>query len=111
MIADLGYRAAACLARAEGEPSGPGAGHDWWWAWWVWVGGFIVLLLIIWVIAAAFRGPNHDVPPTDATTKPPPPPATTEPPPKTPLEVLQDRYAKGEITREEYEGMKRDLER
>lgn len=30
---------------------------------------------------------------------------------KSPLEVLQDRYARGEIDREEYEGKRRDLER
>ena len=29
---------------------------------------------------------------------------------KTPLEILQERYARGEIDREEYEQKKRDLE-
>ncbi|MFZ3018731.1 MAG: SHOCT domain-containing protein [Gallionella sp.] len=29
---------------------------------------------------------------------------------KTPLEIVQERYARGEIDREEYERMKRDLE-
>lgn len=29
---------------------------------------------------------------------------------KTPLEIVQERYARGEIDREEYEQMKRDLE-
>lgn len=29
---------------------------------------------------------------------------------KTPLEIAQERYARGEIDREEYERMKRDLE-
>jgi putative membrane protein len=28
---------------------------------------------------------------------------------ETPLEILQKRYAKGEITKEEYDKMKRDL--
>jgi putative membrane protein len=30
---------------------------------------------------------------------------------KTPLEIVQERYARGEIDREEYEQMKRDLEK
>ena len=30
-------------------------------------------------------------------------------PPQTPLEILQSRYARGEIEREEYEQKKRDL--
>ena len=30
---------------------------------------------------------------------------------QTPLEILQARYARGEISREEYEQMRRDLER
>lgn len=29
---------------------------------------------------------------------------------QTPLEILKARYARGEISREEYEGMRRDLE-
>lgn len=29
---------------------------------------------------------------------------------ETPLEILQNRYARGEITREEYEQMRRDLQ-
>lgn len=35
--------------------------------------------------------------------------ARSEPPPKTPLQILQERYARGEIEREEFEQKKRDL--
>lgn len=31
-------------------------------------------------------------------------------PGKTPLDILKERYARGEITREEFERMKKDLE-
>ena len=30
--------------------------------------------------------------------------------PRRPLDILQERYARGEITREQYEQMRRDLE-
>lgn len=33
------------------------------------------------------------------------------PPPKTPLEILQERYARGEIDREEYEQKRSDLQK
>jgi putative membrane protein len=34
----------------------------------------------------------------------------TDRPTQTPLEILQSRYVKGEITREEYETIRRDLQ-
>ena len=37
-------------------------------------------------------------------------PAPAGPGPLTPMEVLKMRYARGEISREEYETMRRDLE-
>jgi putative membrane protein len=35
--------------------------------------------------------------------------ATRGPPSRTPMEILQERYARGEITREEYQEMRRDI--
>jgi len=58
--------------------------HFWWWVFW------IVLLLII--TYRLIRDSNEKKSPGD------------------PLEILKRRYARGEITKEEYEKMKKDLE-
>lgn len=65
-----------------------------WWMWLVWMGGFLVLVLVIYLVVYGLGGRGL------------PPGSTLE----TPLDILEKRYAKGEITREEYERMKRDLE-
>ncbi|NOX36763.1 MAG: SHOCT domain-containing protein [Calditrichaeota bacterium] len=71
-------------------------GGDWFWGhmgfgWLFWL---VIIGIIIWGISMMSRSRG-----------------TTEPPAKkeTPLEILKKRYARGEITREEYEQMKRDL--
>ena len=60
--------------------------------------GLIVLLLLIGVVAYAFGWR----PQFNQTW-----PAQTS---QTPLEILEARYARGEITREEYNQMRQDLE-
>jgi putative membrane protein len=72
-------------------------GGGWWWMWFVWVGGFVVLVLLIYLLVYASRGGGPGVHPPAA-------------PPETPLDILKKRYARGEITREQYEQMKKDLE-
>jgi len=77
---------------------GPGMG----WANWL-VGGVIVLLifgtlavlggLAIWAVLRSSRGSG---------------PRRAEP--HTPLQVPQERYARGEITREEFDEIRRDLQ-
>lgn len=56
--------------------------------------GFILLsgivLLIVWAIKSAFRGGHKEAK-------------------EAPIDILKRRYASGEITREEYERMKRDI--
>ena len=77
--------------------------HGWGWH----MGGFgmiiwiVVLIVVIWLIirlvtrndATAGRGTQHTLPENES-----------------PLDVLQKRYARGEITREQYLDMKKDLE-
>ncbi|MBD3305862.1 SHOCT domain-containing protein [candidate division KSB3 bacterium] len=62
-------------------------------------GGLIMWILLIIVIAVVVylfvqRGGSNSLNPRR----------------ETPLDVLKDRYARGEISKEEYENMKRDLE-
>jgi putative membrane protein len=60
--------------------------------------GLIILLLVIGAVAAApgWRSQFNQMGPAQAS--------------QTPLEILKARYARGEISREEYDQMRRDLE-
>lgn len=57
---------------------------------WGWLIGLLILLILVWVIVRANR--------RKATTAA-----------GSPLEILQERYAKGEIDQEEYEKRKANL--
>ncbi|MCL5999595.1 MAG: SHOCT domain-containing protein [Chloroflexi bacterium] len=66
------------------------------------VGGLVMLLFgvliiggIVWLIQAAAHGFGQ--------------PGSGAPPSELPLDILKRRYAKGEITKEQFEQMKRDL--
>jgi putative membrane protein len=75
-----------------------------WWmmngtlAWWGWLVGLLwmlvfwggLVLLIVWVVKQLSRGPER---------------------PGTPLDIAKERYARGEISREQYEQLKADLTR
>ncbi|MBE0479926.1 MAG: SHOCT domain-containing protein [Dehalococcoidia bacterium] len=71
-------------------------GDGWWWGFGVWMIILMVLFwgaiiaLIVWAVRALL-GRRED------TSRP------------TPLDIARERYAKGEITREEFEQIKRDL--
>jgi putative membrane protein len=67
-----------------------------WWMWIMWIVGFILFVFLVFLLASSFRNGGRGTPPT---------------PRETPLDVLKKRYAAGEITREEYEQMRKDLER
>lgn len=84
--------------------SGPGPGF--------WLGGLmdvlwtvLIVLLVLWIvrnwsgISAKLRQTTTSIQPSGGTASPG----------QTPLEIVQTRYARGEIDRETYETMRRDL--
>jgi len=65
-----------------------------------WGGGLvwiIVLGLLAWLVVALVNRTNH--------------PASSESRPESALDILKKRYAKGEISKEEFEEKKRDIQR
>ncbi|ALO17279.1 SHOCT domain-containing protein [Salinivirga cyanobacteriivorans] len=58
---------------------------------WGWIIGLVIVIVIIWVF---FKFMNQDKKVSNN---------------KTPLDLLNERYAKGEIDKQEYEEKKRDL--
>jgi len=68
---------------------GWGMGMGWWW-----IIGLIILIAVIWMVVKAMNQQN-------ATTK-------TESK-KTALDIIKERYAKGEIDKQEYEERRKDL--
>ncbi len=55
-------------------------------------------ILLIWAIASMVRSSRHGR-------------FWDDHPRQTPLEILQERYARGEITKKEFEEMKKDLQK
>jgi len=68
---------------------GWGMGMGWWW-----IIGLIIVIAVIWMIVKSMnRGTG----------------STTQSPGKSALDILKERYAKGEIDKEEFEKRKKDL--
>ncbi len=74
--------------------------------WWMLWGGLMMVLfwgaiiaLIVWAIQTVTRRES-------AQTQAP----HTSPPARTPLDIAKERYARGEVSRKEFEQIKRDLE-
>jgi putative membrane protein len=80
------------------------AGDDMGW-WMLWGGLMMVLFwggiiaLIVWAIQTVTRREFSQTQPPD-----------TSPSARTPVDIAKERYARGEISREEFEQIKRDLE-
>ena len=73
-------------------------GMGWGGMWFGWVFWLVFLAAIIWVVVTIVNknqksGSNEPVPPREDA-----------------LEILKKRYARGEITKEQFEQMKRDLQ-
>jgi putative membrane protein len=60
---------------------------------WGWLISLIIIGVLIWLLVKAFAGTGQSKTAGD----------------KKPLDILKERYAKGEITREEFEERKKDL--
>jgi putative membrane protein len=79
-------------------------GWDWGWMWW---GGSMMVLFwggLIALVVLAVRGLS-----SGGTGRSEAAPPHNEPR-QTPLEIAKARYAKGEINRDEYETLQRDLQ-
>ena len=66
--------------------------HYFWGMGWSWIIGLAILIMVIWFIVKTVNqnsGSNQ--------------------PGKSALEILKERYARGEINKEEYEGKKMDI--
>lgn len=71
--------------------------HEFGYGWgmgFVWIIGIIILLIILWLAFKIFRSNSEQ----SSISQ------------KTPLDILKERYAKGEIDKEEFEQRKKDLE-
>ncbi|MCF8235656.1 MAG: SHOCT domain-containing protein [Bacteroidales bacterium] len=67
-----------------------GFGHGWGMGWW-WIIGILLLALIVWLIVRSANSRNT---------------STKE---KSSLDILKDRYARGEIDKAEFEERRKDL--
>lgn len=68
-------------------------GHGWGMGW-PWIIGLIVLIVVVWLVITTVNRKNRPL----------------ETGSKTPLDILKERYARGEISRKEFEERKQDLE-
>lgn len=75
--------------------------HDWMWGggmWFGWIFWLVIIGLIVWLLinqSNRSRNQNRD---------------QMNPHLESPLDILKKRYAKGEITKEQFEEMKKDLQ-
>lgn len=73
-----------------------GEGHNWGMGWGMglgWLIGLIVIIIVVWLIARA-AGNNKSAGRSEM---------------KSPMDILKERYAKGEIDKKEFDERKKDL--
>ncbi|MFP4469309.1 MAG: SHOCT domain-containing protein [Bacteroidota bacterium] len=70
-----------------------GSSHHFWGMGWGWIIGLIITGVIIWIIVKAVNKTSPEVTKSD----------------KSALDILKERYARGEIDREEFEERKKSI--
>ncbi|MBU1367984.1 MAG: SHOCT domain-containing protein [Bacteroidetes bacterium] len=68
-------------------------GHGWGMGWW-WVIGLIIVIAVFWMVVKGMSQNNRPGNPPES---------------KSALDILKERYAKGEIDKQEFEERKKDL--
>jgi putative membrane protein len=67
-------------------------GHGWGMGWW-WIIVLIIVVAVIWIVVKSMNRNS----------------TTSQESKKTALEILKERYAKGEIDKQEFEDLKKEL--
>lgn len=80
---------------------------------WLWGLGWLLLIIVgvvlaVWVVTSIVRGDRHGSTGSMGSSVPPAPGPGTPLRPE-PLDILRERFARGEITQEEFETAKRVL--
>ena len=101
----LAAAAAPALAQAPAEPYGYGPHMMWGGGWYGMMLGplfmvlmFAVAVALVIVLVRWLGGPHYGLPPHQAS-----------PPVRTPLDILKERFARGEIDKQEFEERRRIL--
>ena len=68
-------------------------GHGWGMGWW-WVIGLIIVIAVVWMVVKGMSQNNRPGNPPES---------------KSALDYLKERYARGEINKQEFEERKKDL--
>jgi putative membrane protein len=69
-------------------------GNSWGMGWW-WIIGLIIVFAVVWIVVKGMNQNNN---------------SSNQPERKSSLDVLKDRYARGEINKQEFEERKKDIE-
>jgi len=91
------------IAFANGTDAGHmvGGGHMmnfWWGGGFMWILFFVVIVVVVYFVLQSTRARSYDS-------------SLRETPRETSIDIVKRRYARGEISKEEFEQMKKDLER